>query len=117
MQHVEWLYAWDVACAAFVPLFMCLDVAQFFLLPLALASDSGVAVGVFAQKWISAIVANAIYGVAGGWFWHSIFWGFVELPCVRRANVFLVPGLLCMFVGAACCVIGTNLSSLLLQSL
>ena len=119
VQYVEWLYAWDVACAAFVPLFMCLDVVQFVLLPLMLAPESGVAVGVVgvsAQKWISAIVANTIYAIAGVLFWHSIFRGFVELTFVRRANVFLVPGLVCAFVGAACSVFGLNLSNLLLRA-
>jgi hypothetical protein len=118
VQHVEWLYAWDVACAAFVPLFLCLDVAQFVLLPLLLAPESSVGMaGMFAGKWISTVIANAIYTVAGVLYWHSIFRGFVELPFVRGANVFLVPGPMCAVAGVLCSVIGLNISSLLLRAL
>ena len=119
MQQVEWLYAWDVACAAFVPLFLCLDVAQFVLLPLVLAPESGVAVGVvgvFAEKWISAVVANAIYGIAGVLFWHSIFRGLVELTFVRRATIFLMPGLVCACAGTVCIVFQVNIANILLRA-
>lgn len=65
-QSVEWLFAWDVACNATVPTFLCLSVLQLLLLPLVLGSG-----------WLSLLLANALYAIAGVLYWYNIFSGYL----------------------------------------
>eukprot|EP00569_Conticribra_weissflogii_P005543 CAMPEP_0171345114 /NCGR_PEP_ID=MMETSP0878-20121228/20893_1 /TAXON_ID=67004 /ORGANISM="Thalassiosira weissflogii, Strain CCMP1336" /LENGTH=215 /DNA_ID=CAMNT_0011848459 /DNA_START=204 /DNA_END=848 /DNA_ORIENTATION=+ len=55
-QTVEWLYAFDIHCNAFVPLFVLLYGVQFFLLPLVLGTSL-----------LSLGISNTLFAVAFGW--------------------------------------------------
>ncbi|KAL3779673.1 hypothetical protein ACHAW5_008694, partial [Stephanodiscus triporus] len=55
-QDVEWLYAFDFYCNAFVPLFVLLYVVQFFLLPLVLGTSL-----------LSMGFSNTLYAAAFGY--------------------------------------------------
>eukprot|EP01082_Thalassiosira_pseudonana_P003795 g3275.t1.1.5e174189 g3275 g3275.t1 contig12:1758046-1758929(+) len=64
-QSVEWLYAFDVHCNSFVPLFVILYGVQFFLLPVVLGTSL-----------LSLGVANTLYAIAFGWYFYITHLGY-----------------------------------------
>jgi hypothetical protein len=64
-QKVEWLYAFDIHCNSFFPLFVVLYVLQFFLLPLVLGSG-----------FLSTIIANSMYAFAFSYYFYVTFLGY-----------------------------------------
>ena len=79
-ERVEWMYAFDVHCNAFFPLYMILYVGQLLLLPL------------FVEKnFVAALASNALYACALGVYNYITFLGYSELPFVRRAEIFGYP--------------------------
>mmetsp|Transcript_13439 Transcript_13439/g.30844 ORF Transcript_13439/g.30844 Transcript_13439/m.30844 type:complete len:287 (+) Transcript_13439:401-1261(+) len=79
-QSVEWLYAFDVHCNAFVPLFVLLYGIQFFLLPLVLGTSL-----------LSLGISNTLYAIAFGWYFYIFHLGFRALPFLSNTEVFLFP--------------------------
>eukprot|EP00804_Cyclotella_cryptica_P020565 CCRYP_003409-RA/>CCRYP_003409-RA protein AED:0.31 eAED:0.31 QI:139/1/1/1/0.5/0.4/5/1846/297 len=79
-QNVEWLYAFDVHCNSFVPLFVILYGVQFFLLPVVLGSSL-----------LSLGVANTLYAFAFGWYCYITHLGYRALPFLSNTEVFLFP--------------------------
>eukprot|EP00842_Homolaphlyctis_polyrhiza_P004587 jgi/Hompol1/5129/HPOL_004202-RA len=79
-QSVEWMYAFDVHCNAFVPFFLVTYVFQFFLLRIVLADG-----------FIYRLIANSIYLVALVYYWYITFLGYNALPFVKNSIVFLYP--------------------------
>jgi hypothetical protein len=64
-QKVEWLYAFDVHCNSFFPLFVVLYVLQFFLLPLILGTG-----------FFSTVIANSMYAFAFSYYFYVTFLGY-----------------------------------------
>lgn len=64
-QKVEWAYAFDVHCNAFIPVYLILYVVQLFFLPLILKDN-----------WISMFIGNFMYCVALIWYMFGVFLGF-----------------------------------------
>ncbi len=58
-QKVEWMYAFDVHCNAFVPLFALLYVVQFFLLPIVLK-----------KGFFPFLVSNVLHSLAFGYYFY-----------------------------------------------
>ncbi|XRB08206.1 UNC-50 [Pycnococcus provasolii] len=79
-QHVEWLYAFDVHCNAYFPLFLLLHVLQYFLLPLLLSGG-----------FIGCLVSNALYAVALAYYHYVTFLGYNALPFLEHTELFLYP--------------------------
>lgn len=79
-QQVEWLYAFDIHCNAFFPVFVVLYGLQFFLLPLVLG-----------EGLIPLLVANTLYAVAISWYWYITHLGYRTLPFLTNTEVFLFP--------------------------
>jgi len=79
-QNVEWLYAFDVHCNAFVPLFVLLYGVQFFLLPLVLGTSL-----------LSLGVSNSLFAIAFGWYFYITHLGYRALPFLSHTEVFLFP--------------------------
>mmetsp|Transcript_23817 Transcript_23817/g.50525 ORF Transcript_23817/g.50525 Transcript_23817/m.50525 type:complete len:290 (+) Transcript_23817:144-1013(+) len=79
-QNVEWLYAFDVHCNAFVPLFVLLYGVQFFLLPLVLGTSL-----------LSLGVSNTLFAIAFGWYFYITHLGYRALPFLSNTEVFLFP--------------------------
>lgn len=79
-QSVEWLYAFDVHCNAFFPLFVLLYVAQFFLAPMLLHDNI-----------LSVLVSNTLYVSAICYYWYITFLGFDTLPFLQDTSRFLYP--------------------------
>ena len=111
-QKVEWLFAWDVTCNAFVPLFLILYVVQLMLLPVLLPSaDADGADANTVGNRVSAVISNILYAIASVSYWHSIFCGYTALPFLQQTTYFLFPAgaslLLCILTS----VFGINLAS------
>jgi len=79
-QSVEWLYAFDIHCNAFFPVFVLLYGVQFFLLPLVLG-----------KSLISLIISNTLYAAAFAWYWYITHLGYRALPFLSQTEVFLFP--------------------------
>eukprot|EP00538_Stauroneis_constricta_P002907 CAMPEP_0119547036 /NCGR_PEP_ID=MMETSP1352-20130426/1256_1 /TAXON_ID=265584 /ORGANISM="Stauroneis constricta, Strain CCMP1120" /LENGTH=275 /DNA_ID=CAMNT_0007591843 /DNA_START=277 /DNA_END=1104 /DNA_ORIENTATION=- len=79
-QSVEWLYAFDIHCNAFFPVFVLLYGVQFFLLPIVLGSNL-----------IASIISNTLYAVALSWYWYITHLGYRSLPFLSQTEVFLFP--------------------------
>mmetsp|Transcript_10984 Transcript_10984/g.23223 ORF Transcript_10984/g.23223 Transcript_10984/m.23223 type:complete len:278 (+) Transcript_10984:199-1032(+) len=79
-QTVEWLYAFDIHCNAFVPLFVLLYGVQFFLLPLVLGTSL-----------LSLGISNTLFAVAFGWYFYITHLGYRALPFLSNTEVFLFP--------------------------
>merc|ERR1711957_1015505 len=86
-QNVEWLYAFDVHCNAFVPLFVLLYGVQFFLLPLVLGTSL-----------LSFGVSNTLFAIAFSWYWYITHLGYRALPFLSNTEVFLFPITAIMFI-------------------
>jgi hypothetical protein len=75
-QQVEWLYAFDIHCNAFFPMFVLLYVAQYLLLPL-----------VTGQSVLSTVLANTLYGFAFSYYHYVSFLGYMYLPFLDSSKV------------------------------
>eukprot|EP00934_Nitzschia_sp_Nitz4_P008347 Nitzschia sp. Nitz4//scaffold6_size259037//205874//206774//NITZ4_001109-RA/size259037-augustus-gene-0.303-mRNA-1//1//CDS//3329556998//8337//frame0 len=79
-QSVEWLYAFDIHCNAFFPVFVLLYGVQFFLLPLVLG-----------QSLVALVVSNTMYAAGFAWYWYITHLGYRALPFLCQTEVFLFP--------------------------
>lgn len=77
---VEWLYAFDVHCNAYLPLFLTLYVAQLLLSPLLLL-----------HSWLTAALSNALFAGALSYYHYLNFLGYSALPFLEGTEVFLWP--------------------------
>ncbi|MEW5315733.1 MAG: hypothetical protein WDW38_007140 [Sanguina aurantia] len=79
-QHVEWLYAFDVHCNSYFPLFLLLYVLQFLLSPLLLM-----------RSFVSNALSCALYAGALAYYHVLSFLGYSSLPFLEHTEVFLWP--------------------------
>jgi len=79
-QKVEWLYAFDIHCNSFFPLFLILYVAQYFLLPVVLGGG-----------FFSTFLANTMYVIAFSYYFHLTFLGYSALPFLQHTIYFIYP--------------------------
>jgi hypothetical protein len=77
---VEWLYAFDVHCNAFFPLFLLLYVAQYFLLPV-LLNDG----------FVALLCSNTLFALAFSYYHYITFLGYSALPFLKDTQRFLLP--------------------------
>merc|ERR1739848_7312 len=68
-QRVEWMYAFDIHCNAFFPLYLVLYVAQYFLMPLLLSTS-----------FLATLASNALYAFAFCYYCYVTFLGYSVLP-------------------------------------
>jgi hypothetical protein len=78
--QVEWMYAWDIHCNSFFPLFLALYVAQFFALPFLMAPG-----------FLPCLASNTLFLAALTYYHYLTFLGYSALPFVRDAVYFLYP--------------------------
>ena len=109
-QSVEWLYAFDVHCNAFFPLFILLFVLQFFLSPMLLmesgktitpVESSGAMNNKFGETQGAAVIhkegflpvffSNVLYLFAGTYYHYLTFLGYNALPFLEKTEYFLYP--------------------------
>jgi len=79
-QSVDWLYAFDIHCNGFFPLFVVLWPLQFVLSPLLLRPD-----------FLCTLMANTLYALAFGYYYYITFLGYSALPFLQRTEKFLYP--------------------------
>jgi len=79
-QRVEWLYAFDVHCNSFLPVFLLLYVVQLLASPLLLW-----------QSRLAAALSAGLYAAALGHYAYLTFLGYAALPFLERTEVFLWP--------------------------
>ncbi|KAK7822856.1 protein unc-50 like protein [Quercus suber] len=75
-----WLYAFDVHCNSFFPMFVLLYVIHYFLSPLLVA-----------HGFIPILLSNLLYMVAGSYYHYLNFLGYDVLPFLERTTFFLYP--------------------------
>eukprot|EP00892_Ulva_mutabilis_P006788 jgi/Ulvmu1/4481/UM002_0206.1 len=102
-QSVEWLYAFDVHCNSFIPMFLMLYVAQYFLTPILLW-----------KSVFSSIISCLLY-VAGVSYYHYMnFLGYSALPFLEHTEAFLWPVPLCVLLLPFLLLLGFNPSRVVL---
>ncbi|RZC45143.1 hypothetical protein C5167_038088 [Papaver somniferum] len=79
-QRVEWLYAFDVHCNSFFPMFVLLHVIHYFLSPLLIA-----------HGFIPVLLSNLLFMVAVSYYHYLNFLGYDVLPFLERTTFFLYP--------------------------
>ena len=79
-QRVEWLYAFDVHCNSFFPLFVMLYVVQLVLSPILLADG-----------FLPRVLANLLYCVSLSYYHYCQFVGYNALPFLDHTELFLYP--------------------------
>eukprot|EP00879_Flechtneria_rotunda_P032516 GHRR01035733.1.p1 GENE.GHRR01035733.1~~GHRR01035733.1.p1 ORF type:complete len:176 (+),score=30.00 GHRR01035733.1:30-530(+) len=79
-QHLEWLYAFDVHCNSYLPLFLLLYVLQFLVSPFLLW-----------KSFLSATLSCVLYAVSLSYYHYLNFLGYSALPFLERTEVFLWP--------------------------
>ncbi|GMH02844.1 hypothetical protein Nepgr_004683 [Nepenthes gracilis] len=79
-QRVEWLYAFDVHCNSFFPMFVLLYVIHYFLSPLLVA-----------HGFIPVLLSNLLFMVACSYYHYLNFLGYDALPFLERTTFFLCP--------------------------
>ncbi|KVI10807.1 UNC-50-like protein [Cynara cardunculus var. scolymus] len=74
------LYAFDVHCNSFFPLFVVLYVIHFFISPLLVA-----------HGFIPLLLSNLIFTVAMSYYHYLNFLGYDVLPFLEKTTFFLYP--------------------------
>ncbi|EAL61284.1 hypothetical protein ACTFIW_006849 [Dictyostelium discoideum] len=98
-QSVEWLYAFDIHCNSFFPLFIILYVVQFFLLPILLSNSL-----------FAAILSNTLYIIGFSYYYYVTFLGYNALPFLQHTVVFLYPIGILFALYIVSVVMGKNLT-------
>ncbi|XP_010547979.1 PREDICTED: protein unc-50 homolog isoform X2 [Tarenaya hassleriana] len=75
-----WLYAFDVHCNSFFPMFVLLYVVHYFLSPLLIT-----------HGFISALLSNLLLMVGASYYHYLNFLGYDVLPFLERTTFFLYP--------------------------
>jgi hypothetical protein len=96
-DSVEWLYAFDVHCNAFVPMYVLLYPAQYILLPL-----------LQRPGFLPAVLSNALYACAFSLYHHRTFLGYSELPFLQRCECFVYPVALILLAFVLSLPLGLN---------
>jgi len=99
-ESVEWRYAFDVHCNAFLPLLLLLHVLQYLLLPLLLRPGM-----------LAALLSNSLYAMAFSVYHYLTFLGYSELPFLRRCECFVYPIGVVILAYAFSLLLGFNCTS------
>ena len=100
-ESVEWLYAFDIHCNAFVPIYLLLYVLQYLLLPLLLRP------GV-----LPALLSNALFALAFSAYHYLTFLGYSEMPFLHKCEVFVYPIALVLLAAVLALLVGVNCTGL-----
>lgn len=77
---LEWTYCFDVHCNAYLLIWLCLYLVQFFFLPLLRMNN-----------FISTIIGNTLYLFALSYYFVITFYGYNALPFLRKTEYILSP--------------------------
>lgn len=79
---LEWTYCFDIHTNGSVVAFLLCSVLQFLLLPLLLP---------LASSFVSAIISNSIYCIAGVYYFYTASIGYSKFSFIPNAVIFLYP--------------------------
>jgi len=79
-QKMEWMYAFDIHCNSFFPLFLVLYVLHYFFLPL-----------LTQPSLTAAMTSNLLYAAALCYYLYIMSLGYSVLPFLERTEVILYP--------------------------
>jgi len=105
-QRMEWMYAFDIHCNSFFPLFLLLYVVHYFLLPLLIQ-----------ETLLATIVGNGLYGAALCYYSYITSLGYSTLPFLERTEVFLYPAGPLLIALIILCIMRVNLTRMSIISL
>lgn len=105
-QRMEWMYAFDIHCNAFFPLFLVLYVLQYFLLPFLVRPSLA-----------ATLVSNGLHGAAWCKYLHTSSLGYSTLPFLERTEVFLYPCVPVLIFVVLLSLFGVNLTSLSIDAI
>jgi len=74
------MYAFDIHCNSFFPLFLLLYVVQFFLLPFLLSGG-----------FLATLLSNTLFLAALSYYHYITFLGYSALPFLENSVYFLYP--------------------------
>ena len=100
-EAVEWLYAFDIHCNAFLPIYVTLYVLQYLLLPLLMRPG-----------FVPRVAANALYAAAFSAYHYLTFLGYSELPSLDKCEVFVYPIALVLLAFVLSLPLGVNCTQL-----
>lgn len=98
-QRIEWMYAFDIHCNSFFPLFLVLYVLHYFLLPF-----------IIQPTFAATVVGNMLYGVALFYYFYITSLGYSTLPFLERTEVFLYPSAALVVLIVFCSLTSVNLT-------
>lgn len=96
-QSVEWMYAFDIHCNSYFPMFLVLYVLQLVLCPVLLA-----------HTVIAVVLSNLIYLLAMTYYLYLTFLGYSALPFLDNTEAFLYPIGILMLLFPVAVLIGFN---------
>lgn len=102
---LEWTYCFDVHCNAYLIIWLCLYLVQFFFIPLLRMNN-----------FISTIIGNTLYFFALSYYFLITFYGYNALPFLYRTEYLLVPIILFVIVWVCLTFTGVNIANIMCNS-
>ncbi|KAF9350956.1 Protein unc-50 [Mortierella sp. AD094] len=99
-QSVEWQYAFDIHCNAFMPVIMLLYIIQMVFMKILVK-----------EFWICTVLGNTLYMTAIVYYCYITFLGYNALPFVRHPEMFLYPITIFLILYVITLILGINVSS------
>ncbi|KAK3832669.1 MAG: UNC-50 family-domain-containing protein [Linnemannia elongata] len=99
-QSVEWQYAFDIHCNAFMPVIVLLYIIQMVFMKILLK-----------DAWICTLLGNTLYMTAIVYYCYITFLGYNALPFLRHPEMFLYPITIFAIVYVIALILGINISS------
>ncbi|KAG0232580.1 Protein unc-50 [Actinomortierella wolfii] len=96
-QAVEWQYAFDIHCNAFMPVALLLYVLQLVFMKLLLKNS-----------WITIFLGNSLYMTAIVYYCYITFLGYNALPFLRHPEMFLYPITIFVVLYVIALILGIN---------
>lgn len=100
-QTIEWMYAFDIHCNSFFPLFIILYVIHYFIMPFLLQDG-----------WAAAIASNTLYAISFCYYSYITSLGYSTLPFLENTQVFMYPVVMVVGFAVVSCLMKINLTQL-----
>lgn len=105
-QRMEWMYAFDIHCNSFFPLFLVLYVVHYFLLPFLIQPTMA-----------ASLVSNGLYAGSLCYYCYITSLGYSTLPFLERTEMFLYPCAIILGVSLLSCLFGINFTRISMATL
>ncbi|KAF9185886.1 Protein unc-50 [Haplosporangium sp. Z 767] len=102
-QSVEWQYAFDIHCNAFMPVIALLYIIQMVFMKILIK-----------EFWICTLLGNTLYMTAIAYYCYITFLGYNALPFLRHPEMFLYPISIFVILYIIALILGINVSSIVL---